>query len=82
LTQRCSDDRLCRVRAVQDRGHRDDYSGRNMRSQALAAWLSLALVVIGTVVWGYGDLLFPRPMRDEIAADVCLAHSFPCTDAH
>jgi hypothetical protein len=30
------------------------------RFQALAAVLSLVLVVIGTVVWGYGDLLFPR----------------------
>lgn len=29
--------------------------------QALAAGLLLALVVIGTVVWGYGDLLFPHP---------------------
>jgi hypothetical protein len=29
--------------------------------QAVAAVLSLVLVVIGTVVWGYGDLLFPRP---------------------
>ena len=31
------------------------------RHQAVAAVLSLVLVVIGTVVWGYGDLLFPRP---------------------
>jgi hypothetical protein len=31
------------------------------RLQAVAAGLSLVLVVVGTVVWGYGDLLFPRP---------------------
>ena len=30
------------------------------RRQLLAAGLSLALVVIGTVIRGYGDLLFPR----------------------
>jgi hypothetical protein len=28
--------------------------------QAFASGLSLVLVVIGTVVWGYGDLLFIR----------------------
>jgi hypothetical protein len=28
---------------------------------AWVAGLSLVLVVLGTVVWGYGDLLFPRP---------------------
>ena len=31
------------------------------RYQAGVATLSLVLVVIGTVVWGYGDLLFDRP---------------------
>jgi hypothetical protein len=31
------------------------------RHQAVVAGLSLVLVVIGTIVWGYGDLLFPRP---------------------
>jgi hypothetical protein len=32
------------------------------RSQALANGLSLVLVVVGTVVWGYGDLLFKPPL--------------------
>jgi hypothetical protein len=27
------------------------------RFQALTAWLSLVLVVIGTLIWAYGDLL-------------------------
>ena len=27
--------------------------------QKTVAWLSLALTIIGTFVWGYGDLLFP-----------------------
>jgi hypothetical protein len=31
------------------------------RRQAFAAGLSLVLVVLGTIVWGYGDLLFPLP---------------------
>jgi hypothetical protein len=31
------------------------------RHQAVVAGLSLVLVVMGTVVWGYGDLLFPSP---------------------
>jgi hypothetical protein len=31
------------------------------RYQAAVAVLSLVLVGIGTVVWGYGDLLFVRP---------------------
>lgn len=31
------------------------------RHQAVVAGLSLVLMVIGTVVWGYGDLLFPCP---------------------
>jgi hypothetical protein len=30
------------------------------RRQAAVAVVSLVLVVIGTVVWGYGDLLFPH----------------------
>ena len=34
------------------------------RIQALAAWLSLVLVVIGTLIWAYGDLLFPEPPDD------------------
>jgi cellobiose-specific phosphotransferase system component IIC len=34
------------------------------RHQAVAAALSLVLVVLGTVVWGYGDLLFPRPRTE------------------
>jgi uncharacterized membrane protein YhaH (DUF805 family) len=29
--------------------------------QTALAVLSLVLVVIGTVIWGYGDLLFPLP---------------------
>jgi ABC-type glycerol-3-phosphate transport system permease component len=29
--------------------------------QAIVAVLSLVLAVIGTIVWGYGDLLFPLP---------------------
>jgi hypothetical protein len=31
------------------------------RRQAFAARLSLVLVIIGAIVWGYGDLLFPLP---------------------
>ena len=31
------------------------------RHQAVVAGLSLVLVVIGTIVWGYGDLLFRCP---------------------
>jgi hypothetical protein len=34
------------------------------RFQVLAAWLSLVLVVIGTLIWAYGDLLFPEPPDD------------------
>jgi hypothetical protein len=34
------------------------------RLQALAAWLSLILIVIGTLIWAYGDLLFPEPPDD------------------
>src|SRR5580704_1380512 len=34
------------------------------RLQALAAWMSLVLVVIGAVIWAYGDLLFPEPPDD------------------
>jgi hypothetical protein len=35
------------------------------RLQTLAAWLSLALVVIGTLIWAYGDLVFPEPPEQE-----------------
>jgi len=35
------------------------------RLQSLAAWLSLALVLIGTLIWAYGDLLFPEPPDDS-----------------
>jgi hypothetical protein len=35
------------------------------RLQALAAWLSLTLVVVGTLIWAYGDLLFPEPPEQE-----------------
>jgi hypothetical protein len=31
------------------------------RRQTIVAVLSLVLVLIGTIVWGYGDLLFPLP---------------------
>jgi ABC-type glycerol-3-phosphate transport system permease component len=31
------------------------------RRQTIVAVLSLVLAVIGTIVWGYGDLLFPLP---------------------
>jgi hypothetical protein len=34
------------------------------RLQAVAAGLSLVLVVIGTVIWAYGDLVFPEPPDD------------------
>jgi hypothetical protein len=34
------------------------------RLQTLAAWLSLVLIVIGTLIWAYGDLLFPEPADD------------------
>jgi hypothetical protein len=34
------------------------------RFQTLAAWLSLILIVIGTLIWAYGDLLFPEPPDD------------------
>jgi hypothetical protein len=32
------------------------------RLQSLAAWLSPALVLIGTLIWAYGDLVFPEPL--------------------
>jgi hypothetical protein len=35
------------------------------RFQALASWLSLVLVVIGTLIWAYGDLLFPEPPKNR-----------------
>jgi hypothetical protein len=35
------------------------------RFQTLAAWLSLILIVTGTVIWAYGDLLFPEPPDDS-----------------
>jgi hypothetical protein len=35
------------------------------RFQTLAAWLSLILIVIGTLIWAYGDLLFPDPPDDD-----------------
>jgi hypothetical protein len=37
------------------------------RCQALAAWLSLVLVVIGTLIWAYGDLLFPDAPEEQTA---------------
>jgi hypothetical protein len=76
--QRRRDDRLCRVRAFQGGWHlRHDDSGRHIyrdvgsvsqiqsvAGSSLAAWLSLALVVIGTLIWAYGDLLFPETPED------------------
>ena len=41
------------------------------RFQALAAWLSLVLVVIGTLIWAYGDLLFPEPPEEQTAIRWC-----------
>jgi hypothetical protein len=41
------------------------------RLQALAAWLSLVLVVIGTLIWAYGDLLFPEPPEEQNAIVWC-----------
>jgi len=41
------------------------------RFQALAAWLSLVLVVIGTLIWAYGDLLFPEPPEEQTAIVWC-----------
>jgi hypothetical protein len=35
------------------------------RLQALAAWLSLILIVIGTLIWAYGDLVFPQPTEEQ-----------------
>jgi hypothetical protein len=35
------------------------------RFQTLAAWLSLILIVIGTLIWAYGDLVFPEPPEQE-----------------
>jgi hypothetical protein len=35
------------------------------RLQILAAWFSLALVIIGTLIWAYGDLVFPEPPEEE-----------------
>ena len=51
------------------------------RLQALAAWLSLVLVVIGTLIWAYGDLLFPEPPEERTAIiwcgfGVCAAESW------
>jgi hypothetical protein len=34
------------------------------RLQTRAVWLSLVLIVIGTVIWAYGDLLFPETSDD------------------
>jgi hypothetical protein len=49
------------------------------RFQTLAAWLSLILIVIGTVIWAYGDLLFPEPPDDseEQTAASALVGRFP-----
>jgi hypothetical protein len=35
------------------------------RLQVFAAWLSLALVVIGTLIWGYGIWSSPSPPEEE-----------------
>jgi hypothetical protein len=35
------------------------------RLQTLAAWLSLILIVIGAVIWSYGDLIFPEPQEEQ-----------------
>jgi hypothetical protein len=32
--------------------------------QTRAVWLSLVLIVVGTLIWAYGDLLFPEPADD------------------
>jgi hypothetical protein len=37
---------------------------QSVAGSSLAAWLSLALVVIGTLIWAYGDLLFPETPED------------------
>jgi hypothetical protein len=47
------------------------------RLQALAAWLSLVLVVIGTLIWAYGDLLFPEPPDDGEEQTAVLGGGFP-----
>jgi hypothetical protein len=41
------------------------------RLQALVSWLSLVLVVIGTLIWAYGDLLFPDPPEEQTAIIWC-----------
>jgi hypothetical protein len=42
------------------------------RFQTLGAWLSLILIVIGTLIWAYGDLLFPEPTDDSEEQTVML----------
>jgi hypothetical protein len=53
------------------------------RLQTRAAWLSLVLIVIGTLIWAYGDLLFPEPADDtEEQTAVIWCGSAPRVCAH
>jgi hypothetical protein len=54
------------------------------RFQTLAAWLSLILIVIGTLIWAYGDLLFPEPPDDteEQTAVLGVVGRFSTTGLH
>jgi hypothetical protein len=49
---------------------------RYNRLQTLAAWLSLVLVVIGTLIWAYGDLLFPDPPEDAGEQNAIIRRGF------
>jgi hypothetical protein len=51
------------------------------RFQVLTAWLSLVLVVIGTLIWAYGDLLFPESEEEQNAIVWCEFGVCPGGDA-
>src|SRR5271163_4069313 len=52
------------------------------RLQTLAAWLSLILIVIGTVIWAYGDLVFPEPPDDSEEQTAALVGRFSTAALH
>jgi hypothetical protein len=54
------------------------------RLQTRAVWLSLILIVIGTLIWAYGDLIFPEPPDDteEQTAILGVVGRFSTTGLH
>jgi hypothetical protein len=52
------------------------------RFQTLGAWLSLILIVIGAVIWAYGDLVFPEPPDDSEEQNAALVGRFSTADFH